>query len=184
MRSINLLLASMLVSFVAVVPTGVVCGGEMPDETFAASQDASPADYGPCPSAEMVCYYYHGPTAVPTSYCWGFDCFEMTYFEQARVVFADEEGPFPRTFMAWFADKKNATPWTSWATFPCAVIPSGNKFKLTIPDGLSICGAGLLTPEAAYYWHVASDPVTTGCLAIGECKVPLIYDPVIAPLVE
>ena len=83
--------------------------------------------------------------------------------------------------MAWFTEKKTATPWTSWSSGPCVVERSGNKFKLTFPEGSILCGAGLLTTEAAYYWHAASNP-ETGCLGIGECKVPLVYDPLsVAP---
>jgi hypothetical protein len=180
MRSIYLMLAGMLVPLLATVPTGRVYSDDTGVSSFVARQDASPADYGACPAAEAICYYYHGPAAVVTNYCNGFDCFEMTYFEQARVVAADEEGVFPRTFMAWFTDKRSATPWISWSTIPCVIQRSGNKFKLKLPEGSNICGAGMLTPEAAYYWHAASDP-TTGCLGIGECKLPLIYDLSVPP---
>lgn len=145
------------------------------DSDFVAKLDASPSDYGLCPPAQLICDYYHAGQAELTSYCNGFDCFEMTYFEQARTVAADGEGIFPRTFMVWMADKTE-TPYTGWTSSPCQVEPSGNKFKIKIPEGSTICGAGLMTPGAVYYWHVASNPVT-GCLGIGECKQQLIFSP-------
>ena len=172
---IFVVLASILVPLFVMAPCDPAFGQESEQSRFLASQDASPLDYGTCPPPEAICYYYHGEEAEPTNYCTGFDCFEMTYFEQARAVAADEEGVFPRTFMAWLTDKTE-TPYTAWADTPCEVQSSGNKFKLKIPEGSTICGAGLMTPEAVYYWHAASNPVT-GCLGIGECKQTIIFTP-------
>lgn len=173
MRVVHILFGWTLMSLLGTVPTAFVSAEDLSNPACAAKETASAEDYGPCPDLALVCWYYHGPDALPLGGCSGIGCFDMTYFEQARVVAADDEGLFPRTFKAWFADRAS-TPYTAWTAFPCEVEKSGNKWKLNIPEGLTRCGAGLMTPEAVYYWHLASNPVT-GCLAVGACKQMLIY---------
>ena len=84
--------------------------------------------------------------------------------------------------MVW-PNNRTQTLYTAWADYPCVIESSGRKFKISIPEGLPICGAGMITPEAVYYWHLGSDPVS-GCMGIGECKQTLIYKPADLPPAE
>ena len=174
MRLIRALFAATLVPFLIAGPFASANGEEVGDPTLSAPEEASQFDYGTCPSAEFICAYWHGGLAVPTNYCVGYDCFKKTYFEQAQVLAASNEGVFPKTFKAWLNDNAQALD-TSWTGLPCDIELSGNKFLIKVPENSIRCSVGLMTPEAMYYWHAASNP-ETGCLGIGECKQTLIYE--------
>jgi hypothetical protein len=159
---------------------GTAASQEASLPAFIADEDASRSDYGTCPAPETICYLFHGNTAQPTNYCLYDDCFEMTFFERARVVASDDEGLFPRSFKAWHGDM---ALYTVWSVFPCEMERSGSKTKIRIPAGSAICGAGLMTPDAIYYWHFVSNPVT-GCLGMGECKQTIVYEPAADPMTD
>lgn len=123
--------------------------------------------YGGCPaSPELFCQYYH-PGSIMTGLCYYSDCFDMSYGEEARLVAADEEGLFPKTWKVWHSGTLSPEP----DSIQCEVETSGNKSKVTFPGESVVCAVNLYTSEHVYHWHFASNPASE-CLGWVECQEP------------
>jgi hypothetical protein len=131
--------------------------------------------YGGCPTPEQVCTGFHADEgAVPTGWCAYGDCFGMTAHgefrraaEEIKVIAGDELGAFPEMWFGWH----DGTLWPPEGfSFPCVLTDSGNKTRITYPEGANKCIAVLETSQHFSYEHFVSNPVT-GCLGWVECRV-------------
>lgn len=92
----------------------------------------------------------------------------MTCGEFVKVVAADEQGEFPRTWFAWGDGSLTATVGSP----PCLLKPEGKKkTRVEIPAGYERCLASASVGLDTYYEHFAAVP-TAQCLGWVECKVP------------
>ena len=125
--------------------------------------DILPASYGQCPLE--YCSLAH-PGSETSAYCTYEGCFEMTYSPELRVVAADEQGPFPRTFFVW--TDRSLTP---SGAIPCILTERGTKIRVDLPAGATRCRADVTTDEYLYFEHFSSNP-RSGCLGWVECREP------------
>lgn len=129
----------------------------------AANGEVLPTSYGPCPDPVLYCSAVH-PGSEASAYC-AFDaCFEMTVSDELRMVAADEQGLFPRTFFVWTDRPLTAAD--------CVLTKSGKKIRVELPAGATRCRADLSSGEYVYFEHFASNP-TSGCLGWLECRLPV-----------
>ena len=137
-------------------------------ETFAADPSAtrewSPDEYGGCPTDPQQLCEPNFPGSVATAFCAYNQCFEMSYAEEARLTTADDQGLFPRTWLAWHSGDL-----TSGDPSPCVIEERGNKSKIHLVSELPSCHVTLETSEHLYHWLFASNPVA-GCLGWIECR--------------
>ena len=155
----------------AIVPLLLAaCGSDVPTSIgrlpVSVTTDALTTSYGGCPaSATAFCSAFHAGSE-PTAWCAYDGCFEMTSGGEVRVVAADEQGPFPRTFFVWTDHSLTPT-----ALEGCVLTEKHNKTRVDLPDGGTRCAASLTTSEYVYFEHFASNPIS-GCLGWIECRRP------------
>ena len=123
---------------------------------------ASAQSYGHCPDPAVVCELFH-PGSILTGFCEDGACFEMSYGSELRLVAADDLGPFPKIWFAWPQGSMNGS-----GPFPCNVTQQ-NKNKTVVEIPALRCQADLVTDNATYHEHFASNP-NTGCLGWVECR--------------
>lgn len=174
-------LSVVTVLFFTLTPLRDAVGQEDTSQTITNQQLLDPMDgfptdeYGNCPDPEFVCYYFHA-NAELTAYVAYAQTFKKTEFEAATVQAVDDEGLFPRTFMS---RDMEGLAYNQWAAEPCELQVKRNEgAKWSIPEPNIRCGAGMITPDAIYYWHFGSNPAT-GCLGIVECKENSSFAPIV-----
>ena len=141
--------------------------GSATPETLAADPSATrewaPDEYGGCPSNPQQLCELDYPDRIATAFCAYNQCFEMSYAEEARLTTADDQGLFPRTWLAWHSGDFDASAST------CVIEERGNKSKIHVPSEPPSCVATLETSEHLDHWLFASNPVA-GCLGWIECR--------------
>jgi hypothetical protein len=182
MRGILFALAILLAGMGVANAQHAAVSQEAASEQLASPQVLDPVDslptdeYGNCPDPVFVCSYFHA-NATLSAYCAYAETFKKTDFEAATVQAVDDEGLFPRTFMS---RDMQGLPYNAWSSEPCVLVAKRNvAAKWTIPEPNIRCGAGMITPDAIYYWHFASNPAT-GCLGIVECKESVSGAPIVS----
>ena len=145
------------------------CGSDTPTsiarEAVTVTPDVLTTSYAGCPADEVAfCAAFH-LGSEPIAWCTYEGCFEMTAAEEVRVVAADEQGLFPRTFFVWTDHSLAPT-----ALEGCVLTKKGHKTRVDLPDGGTRCAASLTTSEYVYFEHFASNPAS-GCLGWIECRV-------------
>jgi hypothetical protein len=126
----------------------------------------SPLAQAECPNPRRACEHYSAIVGIPAvstgKYCEGPECFEGTYVSEARIVAAEDEGPFPRTWEVWGEGYL--------VNYSCAdpLDYRNEKTGFKVPDTNS-CALVFLT-DSTYVWLITSDP-DSECLGVAECKV-------------
>jgi hypothetical protein len=129
--------------------------------------------FAECPTAQSLCAFWPplivGSEGTPTHWCTGFDCFDMNYAEEGKLVAGDDEGPYPRMWHSWISGVMSNVSCDKLDYLGAK--KNVGHIRIKLPDALH-CTVKVETDDHLYLWFFASIPYPdASCLGWAECQI-------------